>query len=72
MKKLSITLITWALPFLLVWAAFLLTGFSFNPINVFQDGTFWGFSILYWLVWTCLIASIVDIVDETVKQTTNY
>jgi len=68
MKKFSIIMATAALPFLLVWAAFLLTGFSFNPIHVFQDGTFWGVSVLYWFLWICLVGLIVELVDEEIPN----
>lgn len=64
MKKLSILLATAALPFLLVWAAFLLTAFSFNPVEMFQGGTFWGVSVIYWLLWVCMMPLIVDMVDD--------
>ena len=64
MKKLSILVVTAALPFLLVWAAFFLTGFSFNPIQIFQDGTFWGVGLIYWFIWLCLIGFVMEAIDE--------
>lgn len=64
MKKLVVLLSTAAIPFLLVWAAFVLTGFSFNPINVFQDGAFWGVSVLYWFLWVCICPLIIDGINE--------
>ena len=64
MKKTLILLATAALPFLLVWAAFLLTAFNFNPHNVFSDGSFWGLSCMYWFLWICIIPSIVELIDE--------
>lgn len=67
MRKLMVLCILAALPFLLVWAAFVLTGFSFNPHNVFDDGAFWGISCIYWLLFVCLLGLIVEIIDE-VKQ----
>jgi len=67
MKKLFILLTTAALPFLLVWAAFLLTAFSFNPIEIFQNGTFWGISVIYWLLWVCLLGFITEMIDESVN-----
>jgi hypothetical protein len=63
-KKLTILLATAAMPFLLVWAAFILTGFNFNPHNVFNEGSFWGVSVLYWFLWVCLCPMIVEMVDE--------
>lgn len=68
MKKLSILLILAALPFLLVWAAFFLTGFSFSPTHIFQDGTFWGLSIMYWILWVCMLGPIVELIDESVDK----
>ena len=64
MKKLMILLVTASLPFLLVWAGFILTGFSYNPREVFQDGTFWGISCIYWLLWLSLLGLIVEVIDE--------
>lgn len=60
MKKLKIALITAALPFLLVWAGFILTGFAFSPREVFQSGTFWGISVIYWTLYICLIGCILE------------
>jgi hypothetical protein len=64
MKTLAIVLIFAFMPFLLIWAAFLLTGFSFNPISVFQKGDFWGFSIMYWFIYICFCPFIPEMVDE--------
>jgi len=64
MKKLLIVLTTAALPFLLVWAAFILTGFSFNPTEVFQNGSFWAPSFLFWFVWILVFPAIIDSVYE--------
>jgi hypothetical protein len=68
MKKFSILLATAALPFLLVWAAFFLTGFSFTPKDVFQDGTFWGLSMMYWFLWICMVGPIVELIDVSVNN----
>lgn len=64
MKKLYILVATAVLPFILVWAAFILTAFNFNPREVFNSGSFWGLSFLYWFLWTCLSPLIVEMVDE--------
>jgi hypothetical protein len=64
MKKLSIITAIGALPFLLVWAAFILTGFNFNPHNVFNEGAFWGLSCMYWLLYICLIPLVIEVIDE--------
>jgi hypothetical protein len=63
-KKLIVIIVLAALPFLLVWAAFILTAFNFNPREVFNDGAFWGLSLMYWFLYVCLLGLIVDIIDE--------
>jgi len=67
MKKLYIALVLAALPFLLVWMGFILTGFAFNPYDVFRDGNFWGFSIIYWFMFVCLIGLVIEMVDEDIR-----
>jgi hypothetical protein len=67
MKKFLILLATLALPFLLVWAGWFLTAFSYHPRLVFQSGSFWGVSVLYWFLWICVLGMIVEIIDESVK-----
>lgn len=64
MKKLQVLGATAALPFLLVWAGFILTGFNFKPSDVFNSGAFWGLSCMYWFLWLCLMPLIVEMVDE--------
>lgn len=64
MNKLKVAIVTAALPFLLVWSASLLTGFSFNPRDVFQHDGFWCFSVLYWFFWVCLIALVLEEIKE--------
>lgn len=71
MKKLLIALTFAALPFLLVWMSFILTAFSFNPIETFRDGNFWGVSIIYWFMYVCLIGFIIEMVDEDMKLNQN-
>ena len=63
-KSIKIALFFAALPFLLVWAAFILTGFSFKPHDVFQSGAFWGSSVIYWLIYICLVGFIFDEVKD--------
>jgi len=67
MRKLFIALTFAALPFLLVWMAFILTGFAFNPYDVFRDGNFWAVSIIYWFMFVCLIGFIIEMVDEDIR-----
>lgn len=47
-------------PFALVWAAWLLTGFSFQVKDAFNSAPFWIISVFWWFVTTCVIASYVD------------
>lgn len=68
MKKGLIIAATAVAPFLLVWIAAIFTAFSFNPIHVFQNGNFWGLSIIYWLLWVCLSPLIIEMVDTTVSS----
>ena len=68
MKKLYIAILTAILPFILVWSGFILTGFSYNPVEVFQGGTFWGVSCIYWLMWVCMIAMILDMIDTDIAN----
>ncbi len=63
-KKLLIICTTAALPFILVWFAFILTGLSFNPRATFQSESFWGISVIYWVFWTCTIGLQIEIVNE--------
>jgi len=58
--KVRVTLVTLILPFLLVWAGWLLTGFSYNPRDIFQGGAFWFVSGIYWFLWTGLIAVVIS------------
>lgn len=72
MKKILIVSSIAAVPFLLVWAAFILTGFNFSPSDVFNSGTFWGFSTMYWFLYICTLPLIIESVYEinTTKKNT--
>jgi hypothetical protein len=60
----TVVFTTAILPFLLVWIAFLMTGFSFTPREVFQSNGFWFFSSIYWMLWVCMIGFIAQEVLE--------
>jgi hypothetical protein len=60
MKKVLILIAIWAIPFLLVWMTFILTGFSFSPREVFNSSMFWGLSAMYWLMYVCIAPVIVE------------
>jgi uncharacterized membrane protein len=68
MKKLYIAILSAIIPFILVWAGFILTAFSYDPREVFKGGTFWGVSCIYWLLWICMIAMILDMIDEDIAN----
>lgn len=67
MKKLKIIVAFFCLPFLLVWAGFILTAGAFKPYDIFTHGAFWGLSCMYWFLYICLIDVIVEIIDESEK-----
>lgn len=71
MKKLLAVIATLALPFLAVWLCAIFTAFSFNPIHVFQHGDFWGFSVLYWFVWTMMSPFIIPAIFESFDEQTS-
>jgi hypothetical protein len=59
-KKLKIAVILAILPFVLVWAAALLTAFSFSPREIFQGGGFWFISGIYWVLYLCMIGLVLE------------
>jgi len=65
--KMSVFTVTMLAPFLLVWTAWIMTAFSFNAREVFQEGAFWGISIIYWFIWLCLIGMVIDGLKEPAK-----
>lgn len=64
MKKFMIFCSTAAIPFILVWAGFILTAFSFSPREIFQSGAFWGLSGMYWFLWIAMSPYIMEIINE--------
>lgn len=67
-KKLLVILVFGSLPFLLVWSGFVLTGFSYNPRDIFQRESFWGLSVIYWLIWVCTLPLQIEIVQDIYKR----
>jgi hypothetical protein len=65
--KMSVFTVTMLAPFLLVWTAWIMTAFSFDARSVFQEGAFWGISIIYWFIWLCLIGMVIDDLKEPAK-----
>lgn len=62
-NKLIVALATWALPFLMVWASWILTFGAFNPYDVFGSVEFWGFSTIYWIIWVCVIGFVLEAME---------
>ena len=62
MKKFIKFIALLAVPFLLVWMAYFLTGFAFNPQDVFRDTAFWGFGAMYWFLSICLLGIIIEFI----------
>jgi hypothetical protein len=60
MKKIITMIVLAILPFILVWVAYLLTAFSFNVVTAFQSQSFWFLSVVYWLIFTCMIGPMLD------------
>lgn len=65
MKKITYYTVIVLLPFLIVWIAFIMTAFSFNPRDVFQKEAFWGLSVLYWAL---LMWGPIYLVSEEMKE----
>jgi hypothetical protein len=59
-KKLKIALFFAILPFILVWAAGILTAFSFSPREIFQYGGFWFIAGIYWVIYMCMIGVVLE------------
>jgi hypothetical protein len=58
-----VTLITvW--PFAIVWLAAICTAFTFNPQDVFQSGSFWGISTVFWFMALMLIGPLHELMEE--------
>jgi hypothetical protein len=51
-----------AVPFLLVWTAYFLTAFSFNPQDIFHSSDFWAIVFVYWFVIICLLGPITQFI----------
>lgn len=60
MKKIHFFYLTTVLPFFLVWAAWLLTAFSFDPRETFQTAAFWGLTVCYYFVYLCIAPVIYE------------
>jgi hypothetical protein len=69
MKKFIIFCSTALIPFIIVWVAFVMTGFSFIPREIFQYGGFWFLSGIYWFLWIAMSPYIMDMINEIHKPT---
>lgn len=52
-------------PFIIVWVAYLLTGFSFSTEETFNNGMFWVLAVIYWV---CCLVATGSIMDENEKK----
>jgi hypothetical protein len=52
-KIISLILILFSIPFLLVWVAYLFTGFAFVPRETFHDVGFWLLTTIYYIIIMC-------------------
>jgi hypothetical protein len=62
MKKLVKFIMLVSVPFLLVWIAYFLTAFSFNPQDIFHSSDFYGIVVVYWFVIICFLGPIVEFI----------
>jgi hypothetical protein len=54
-------IIAFIAPFLVIWTAFVFTGFAFTPKDVFTNDLFWTFSVVYWVIfYPILLFAIFD------------
>lgn len=54
-------IIAFIAPFIVVWMAFICTGFAFTPKDVFTNDLFWTFSVVYWVIfYPILLFAIFD------------
>ena len=52
--------LTFAVPFLFVHIAWIMTLGSFNLREAFANGMFWGIAVMYWLLWVCMLGLLVE------------
>lgn len=53
LKIIGLGLILFSIPFLLVWVAYLLTGFAFVPRETFHDVGFCFMIVVYYIIVLC-------------------
>lgn len=56
------------IPFIIIWMAYLLTGFSFSTKEVFEGSMFWVLSVIYWVSTLVATGSIMDENEKERKQ----
>lgn len=70
-KKPLIFISTAFIPFILVWMGFILTGFAFNPREIFQSNGFWFISVVYFLVWLMICPLIAEGINQIFSNNKN-
>jgi hypothetical protein len=64
----SIYFAFFVIPFIIIWMAYLLTGFSFSTKEVFEGSMFWVLSVIYWASTLVATGSIMDENEKERKQ----
>jgi hypothetical protein len=53
---------------ILVWMTYVITGFNFQPSNVFSSSVFMQFTFTYWFICLLFLPSIIDVVDVSFSK----
>lgn len=58
-NKILLTVGAVLLPFILIWVAAICTAGVVNPMIVFSEPAFWGFSTMYWIFFMFLVIGVI-------------
>ena len=67
MTKRHLFYLSAVLPFFLVWAAWILTAFSFDPRETFQSAAFWGLTVCYYVIYLCMAPVMYEMLIKDEK-----
>jgi hypothetical protein len=59
-KKTIAYAVTLLAPFLVVWVAYIMTGFVFSTQDVFTSPVFWIMSVIYWVTFMWIPCSVIE------------
>jgi hypothetical protein len=59
-KKTIAYAVTLLAPFLVVWVAYIMTGFSFSTHDVFTSDMFWFLSVIYWVLFMWIPCGVIE------------